>query len=440
MIFGHEGLPRSGKSYEAVLHHILPALRARRHVYVRLNGVRENLEKIADYLGMPHDEVRSLVHIMGDKEAVDWCVCDTDNDGAISFPHIEKHALVVVDEAQEYWPVNRANLPERTANFFAKHGHISIDMVIISQDCKDLHRLIIRRMAKKNAYTKLDALGADERYSVRFYAATGTGKYECVGTETRKYDPAIWELYHGVQPGVESNEVYKGNTRTLWRTLRTPAILVGLGLIVGIFMLLRFFFSGGESTGVVSKVHEVVESQRAAIPAMQGAPGAQPATVVSTTAPDQKREPVPAGVRYILDLAETSRVRHAGYLESRDVVEFRATGGGQVLDRFTTEQLWALGWSVRRTEYGVLLKALRHEIIATRWPVDPMGEQSNATTERIRAAAGAPLTSASESQTPAPPASVPGAVVTYSQGSRADVFPRNPPQTIGGFTPPTSTL
>lgn len=96
MIFGHEGLPRSGKSYEAVLHHILPALRAKRHVYVRLNGVGDKLDKIAHHLGMPEDEVR-----WGDKEVVEWCVCDTDNDGGVSFPHIEKHALVVIDEAHE---------------------------------------------------------------------------------------------------------------------------------------------------------------------------------------------------------------------------------------------------------------------------------------------------------------------------------------------------
>lgn len=73
-------------------------------------------------------------------------------------------------------------------------------------------------------------------------------------------------------------------------------------------------------------------------------------------------------------------------------------GGGQVLDRFTTEQLWALGWSVKRTEFGVLLSAKGHEIIATTWPVDPFGEQSDSTTERIRAAAGSPVTSASETQ------------------------------------------
>lgn len=428
MIFGHEGLPRSGKSYEAVLHHILPALRAKRHVYVRLNGVGEKLDKIALHLSMPEDEVRSLVHVMGDKEVVEWCVCDTDNDGGVSFPHIEKHALVVIDEAHEYWPTNRANLPERAANFFAKHGHISLDMVIISQDCKDLHRLIIRRMAKKNTYTKLDALGSDQRYSVRFYAATGTGKYETVGTETRKYDPAVWDLYHGVQPGIESNEVYKGNTRTLWRTLRGPTILMGLGLIVGVFMLGRFFL-GGDTTGNANKVKEVVSSQKASIPAIASAPGSQPSTVVTKTPAPAVKEAVPAGVQYILDMAANARARHAGWYGQRDIVEFRATGGGQVVDRLTTEQLWALGWSVRRTEFGVILSAKGNEIIATSWPVDPFGEQSAQTTARIKAAA-APVTSASETQ---PATAAGGHDAIISVGRRpVGTFPESVQNRYGG--------
>lgn len=425
MIFGHEGLPRSGKSYEAVLYHILPALRAKRHVYVRLNGVGECLDKIAAHLGMPEEEVRGLVHVMGDKEVMEWCVCDTGDDGTVSFPHIEKHALVIIDEAHDYWPTNRANLPERTATFFAMHGHISLDLVIISQDCKDLHRLIIRRMAKKNTYTKLDALGADNRYSVRFYAATGTGKYETVGTETRKYDPAIWELYHGVQPGIESNEVYKGNTRTLWKTLRGPSILMALALVVGVVMLGRFFFVG-ESTGDGGTLKEVAASQKAAIPAIDRAPGSQPATLVTKVADTPRaKEKLPAGVQYVLDMAANARARHAGWYGQRDIVEFRASGGGQVLDRFTTEQLWALGWSVKRTEFGVLLTAKGHEIIATTWPVDPFGEQSNSTTERIRAVAGSPVTSASETQ---PTAAAAKGSTLIAVGKRPmGTFPESPP-------------
>ncbi len=117
------------------------------------------------------------------------------------------------------------------------------------------------------------------------------------------------------------------------------------------------------------------------MPAMGHAPGAQPAKVVTRAAeaPKQK-EALQAGVQYILDMVAQARARHAGWHGQRDTVEFRATGGGQVLDRFTTEQLWALGWSVKRTKLGVLLSAKGHEIIATSWPVDPFGEQSGSTT------------------------------------------------------------
>lgn len=105
------------------------------------------------------------------------------------------------------------------------------------------------------------------------------------------------------------------------------------------------------------------------------------------------KEAFPARVQYILDMAANARARHAGWYGQRDIVEFRATGGGQVADRLTTEQLWALGWSVKRTEFGVILSAKGNEIIATSWPVDPFGEQSAQTTARIKAAA-APVTSA----------------------------------------------
>lgn len=68
-------------------------LRAKRHAYVSLNGAGERLDKIATYLGMSAEEARQLVHVTGDKEVVEWCVCDTGDDGAISFPYIEKPPL-----------------------------------------------------------------------------------------------------------------------------------------------------------------------------------------------------------------------------------------------------------------------------------------------------------------------------------------------------------
>lgn len=66
------------------------------------------------------------------------------------------------------------------------------------------------------------------------------------------------------------------------------------------------------------------------------------------------------------------------------------------LETSTTEQPRALGHSVTRKEFGVLIQAKGHEIIAATWPVDPFGEQSDATTARIKAAAGSAVTRANE--------------------------------------------
>lgn len=57
--------------------------------------------------------------------------------------------------------------------------------------------------------------------------------------------------------------------------------------------------------------------------------------------------------------------------------------------------------------------------------------------ERSREAQQQPLHAQQQRATAAQP---PAAVVGYQQGARADVFPRNPPQTIGGYTGPTTTL
>lgn len=51
----------------------------------------------------------------------------------------------------------------------------------------------------------------------------------------------------------------------------------------------------------------------------------------------------------------------------------------------------------------------------------------------------APVAGTSES-TSVGGSQVPGAVVGYKSGQRADVFPTNPAKTIGGYTPPTTTL
>lgn len=416
MIFGHEGQVRSGKSYEAVQYHILPAIKAGRHVFFRLNGVDECAAKIAERLEMSEADVRALLHPMGNDEVHGWLVCDSANDGTLTFPHVPMHSLVVVDEVHEYFPVGRAALPERNGNFFAKHGHISLDVVLITQDFKEVHRSIVRRIGKKNFYTKLDALGKDNWYSVRFYSSPAAGKFELIGSEKREYDSAVFETYHGVQPGVEGNAVYKANSRTLWQTVKKPAIAMALVVLLGIFFIARFFTSGASVTPEQKRVAKAAPVARAV---QDVAPAAIPGAVARAI--PTKAEPIyPPGIAYVLDIAKDSRPRYAAMLDTLLVLEFR-TAGGQVVERLTSRQLIALGWTVESTEFGAVIRYEDQSMIFTAWPIDLPGQQSEQTARRI-ASAGPPVVSASEQQ-PAP-----AAMVQESSGSSMSAR-------YGGFRP-----
>ncbi|WP_308694623.1 zonular occludens toxin domain-containing protein [Xanthomonas albilineans] len=438
MIVGKEGQPRSGKSYETVKYDIVEAIKAKRRIYARINGLDH--DKIAAYLGMPVDDVRDLLIVMDDDQVHAWLVCDTQADGSLNFPHLHKGALVVVDEVHEYWPTGRAPIPKANADFFAKHGHIGLDVVLMTQDFKEVHRSVIRRMQRKNVYTKLDALGKDDAYSIRFYTAAVAGKFELTGSEKRNYDPDIWPLYHGIQPGTDGNAVYKTGSRTIWQTAKKPAIAIIIALVIGIYFILRFFTGAAlpdSAKQQVNHVKNVVSQQRASLPSVKPQQSIAPVTPISPVKQRDTSKDLPPGVRYIVDLAASARPRYAGSFGAVDVVEFRATGGGQVLDRFTTAQLWALGWYVDRTAYGALLRSKDREIIATSWPVDDdLGQQSVQTTERIHDAAGPPVTSASETQT-GPAAGLRGASIPH-QSRALGSFPENKPYKSETATPATT--
>jgi zona occludens toxin len=398
MIIGREGQPRSGKSYETVKVDLIEAIKAKRRVYVRLNGLK--LDRIAEFVEMPVSEVEGLVTFLGETAVVEMLLCETREDGGVDFPHLERGALVIVDECHEYYPVGRAALPKEAETFFAKHGHWGLDVVLLSQDFKEVHRSVVRRMQKKNYYTKLDALGKDNSYSVRFYAAPTAGKFELIGSEQRKYDPVYWLFYDGIQPGVESNNPYKVGSKTLWQMHRKSIILMSIAVLVGIGLLARFFLGGALTDSMAGKSKPeptpVVASRvTQEWPTTKTPPQAVPRAIPEVVKVPERK--FPAGIAHVLDTAKRARPRYLGSFRAQDFVEFRAEGAEQVSDRLTGDQLRALGWTVTREVYGLKAEYDDQTLIFTQWPNDPPMQQSQAQTDRIRAA-GPPVVSASEEQ------------------------------------------
>lgn len=382
MLYGFEGNPRSGKSHDMVRLHVLENLRKGRTVYARINGL--NHEAIASYLGVELGYVERHLIVLSESQVAEFLVCVTSDDGSVAFPHLERGALVLVDECQEYWPVGRAELPDRVLDFFAKHGHWGLDVVVASQDLREVHRSVIRRMQKKSIVTKLDVLGADSSYSVRYMAATRPGSFEQVGVEKLKYDPAIWKLYHGVQPGVESNEPYKVGSRTLWQSLRLPVIAVLVVFLIGVFFIVRFFATPDTFVPDTEKAASVAASPGAA-PSSRPSPPSKAAVVVdpSLPAPPPKVQ-YPATIQYLLDLQGRARPRYAGAIGDRHLIEFRETGGdSRAIERLDTTQLRDMGWVVTAASYGLILQFRDAVIVFTPWPIDPVFQQSQQLTQQL---------------------------------------------------------
>lgn len=365
MLVFNEGVPRAGKSFDAVRTHILPAVKARRQVYARLNGL--NLAKIAEHLGMELEEVAQVLHLVESGQVREFFAAQQRENGEWCIPDHLKDALFVIDECHEFYVSTRDALPPAVEQFFALHGQNGMDGVLLSQWYKRLHVAIRARVERKNVFQKLTAAGMRGHYRVNFFQTIAPDKFETTGGETRKYDKAIFPLYAGYAPGAENDEVYSEGGRTIFAMFRNRALLVvPIGLVSAWYLF--NFFTGGVSFSKSAKaeqdrptLHQDVEKV------------ATKATAAAAAAVVPPKPKLDALQQYILDMGAKGRVRLAARIETAagelGLVEW-VDGSGNVVERLTSRQINALGWDVVYRPFGVELNAKGERIVVTAWPLN----------------------------------------------------------------------
>lgn len=443
----NEGVPRSGKSYDCVANHVLPAIKNGRHVWARINGLEteECRAAIAAHLGLPLEHVQKYLHHVETNEVVATFAASQDpSTGRWLIAEEFKNALVIIDEVHEFYVESRAPLAPATENFFALFGQNGGDGVVMTQFWKRLHEAIRARVERKHSFQKLTAFGMDGKCRVTFHHSVAAGKFQKIGTKIFTYDPKIFPLYHGYAPGATNTEVYKEGGTNVWRIVLIAAVPMLIVMGVAAYFFLGFFASGfvddevqpvavvqGTAVGQVFKPGEVVPS-----------PGAVASAVVPEPDPLDALEPAQ---RYVAELADLGRVRVAAvaYIggKGRAWLEWVDTGNNPV-ESLDTNQLEAMGFEVLIADYGVKLTSGDHTIIATAWPRQPNVREAEARTYNTREAGlvGGGGEGARDSVQIAGTAATVATTVGYSPGQRADVFPRSPGYQAEGYTGPTSTL
>lgn len=379
-----EGLPRAGKSYEAMVTQIIPFLQKGKEVVAYIEGL--NHDRIAEAAGIPVERVKELlfpltrddmkpreIEVNGKKVAIDgtWIEKTRDN------------ALHVLDEAQNWWP-NRLKATDQLTQFVTEHGHRGITVLLMGQSLKDVLALWRRRVDQKLVFLKLTHLGQAKRYRVTIYKGLGDDTFVKVTDKFGSYDPKYFGTYASHVSDSTETETYTDARVNFWSSgfvkYAVPFIIVAL--VWGGWKSWSFFHPEpvAAKPGSISAARATGAASPGAAPSPASAPAAPPKPV-DTRSPEE---------RYFADLSDKARVRFGGLVTGTGrrygVVEW-VDGGTRVIERLTFAQLEALGVAILVRADTAKLTLGDWKQIATMWPgVEPEGRMSDAKLDAMRPA------------------------------------------------------
>jgi zona occludens toxin len=373
MIVFHEGLPRSGKSYEACVMHILPALKEGRRVVTNIEGIDHS--KFSELSGLPIKIVEQYLRCVFVRD-------DMDEQRRLIIEETQKDNLIVIDEIQNLFPSGREKLEPEWMRYISEHGHDGLDVILMGQDRRDCHNMWRRRIQRVITFKKLTALGKEGSYAWACYEATSPEKFQKVTSGTRNYEEKYFGLYKSFTDGTTHKSAYIDKRATVWNNagfkLGMPA--VGIALVFALWHLVGFFSVQEEpEPEQVAQADQMPKVRRAAPTVGDNAPP-------SKEEPEEPTEPAYEPLDVFDELQHKNRLRLSAVVvpTSGDDARIHAyvdvlNEGYHVQDRFTAASLRDLGWKVSYRDAGLMLTKGDRSIIVRPWPIDKPGRVDNDT-------------------------------------------------------------
>jgi zona occludens toxin len=390
MIIFHEGMPRSGKSYEAVVYYLIPHILKGRKIFSNVAGL--NHSKIAEVSGLSIVTVAKLVIQLTDEQVHEI------------YKHVENDSLVIIDELQDFFPSNRSKLSQEMTTFITRHGHRGLDILNMGQSLADCHALWKRRTEKKIVFTKLNMISSKKKIDEDGNEIQQAGSYKWVayngqlspdGKEvnwikansgTKQYDSKYFGTYKS-HDGTTKNKNDMTDSRmnvfNNWKFKYGMPAMVFVALY-SVYTLYNFF--DPEKTQVVNREllaqKSTEHTDNKIIVNTKPIPQKEVQPIQQEQPKEQEPEYIP--IDYLDELITKNRVRLSGLIVSE--VDQRLIGYIDVLDnsyhlkeRLDIKQVVAMGWKVTHQEYGIDLVKLDVRHVVTQWPIDTFGRVSEAT-------------------------------------------------------------
>lgn len=212
MFNGLQGIPGSGKSYEACVHHMLPAIRSGRKVITNLPVNVEQLKVLCP-------DTWHLLEVRTQAEPIrgKWDASNLVKNPAFQLfedGHTEKPRsmvpfssvwcfwtewkrddgvgpLYIIDECQISFP-KKGGAPKDVQEWSQLHRHYNADVLLLSQNFRQVDDVLCGLLANLIICRKADILGSPNEY-IRKVKAGNRG--EVIQSENRKYEKQYFSLY-----------------------------------------------------------------------------------------------------------------------------------------------------------------------------------------------------------------------------------------------------
>lgn len=344
MLIFHEGLPGSGKSYEALISHIIPSIAKGRKVFARINGL--NYKKIAELTDKTEEEVRGLLFEVSEEQVLDI------------HQHVENDSMVILDELQNFFPAGRGKLSDGITKFVTEHRHRGLDIVAMGQSIADVHNLWRRRTQRKIQFLKLDMVGMAGKYKWTAFQgalnAKGDVTFTKIKSGTRNYEAKYFGSYASHQADTENTDNLADDRLNIFKakafTVYLPAFLVLVGF--AIWYMVGFFSEPPEQ----SEKGQTVQQQSNDVAELQ--------PVRNAPVPKEESKRQKASSYNSFDFLTDNNVSYESkitYLSLRgqivwDMIVVWYDKTGRVIDRVTLEEIKAMGYHLKYLGYGVQIQ------------------------------------------------------------------------------------
>lgn len=216
------GVPGSGKSYEAVAFHIIPAIESGRKV---ITNLPLHVDKIREVYGNKADLIK-LVHPSASNPIPFKTLADYGDDWR--HPETNLGPLYAIDECHKCYP--RGGTALNVEEWYAEHRHEGADVLLMTQSYGKVSKSIIDILHVCYRVRKNLALGSKDTY-VRKVQDGPRG--EVLNQTIRRYDPKFFPFYKShTKSNASVEEAFATDIIPIWRNWRflLAAILLPIGL------------------------------------------------------------------------------------------------------------------------------------------------------------------------------------------------------------------